>query len=253
MKNSAIYDHIRDEVGLDQCPIKNTFIDRLEYMNTYNFLSVLSEQELLFTAIRNTSEKEATEQAGRILNFVHKRWGNVVGNQVVKLTEYAGGPDFANCVICLGPEAALIEYSDLTKGITYSAYQINHIEFAGDETVAEAIVRCNQFDYHDITRDPSPIVFARYKSQSGMHSAKHFAVASQDDVAEITKDVFRSGGWLEFENFERSRIRLVAPGGRKKLEVTCGERSASMSARQALDLLNVLTTQGLNVAIGALT
>lgn len=129
-----------------------------------------------------------------------------------------------------------------------SESKINHIEFSGDETVAEAIVRCNRLEYNDIARDPSPIVFARYKSKSGMH----FAIATQDDVVEITKDVSKSGGWLEFENFERARTRIVAPGGRKKVDVSCGGRSAAMSATKALDLLDVLTTKGLSAATKAL-
>lgn len=165
-----------------------------------------------------------------------------------KLEPFSGGPAWADAVICLGPEITQMVLGKLSFlfAITSWVAPINHVEFAGNETKAEATVRKNAFVLNDVTRVITPIVFARYQFANGVKTAKHFAVGKYADVADAIRQLAKVGGHLEFENYERKRSRLEVTEAGGPIDVTLDGTTRKRSLEDTLNLFDAMTTKGVS-------
>src|SRR6187431_1934226 len=232
--------------------LPETFIQRVtpDDKQTVHFVRVAGDDIVLKASSQNRPELQATEHAGRLLDFALKNLHKLVGNLVTRLHPYVSGEDKFDTFLALGPSITKVVMSKghFLQPCTYECYAINHIEFSGNETEAEATLRKRKVRMTDVNREVTPVIFGRYHKQTGQRSPKYLAVATHESTATDIKQMLRDGGVVEFENWERERVTLTTDQGRAELDATFSGETKSISVDQALKLMDELTLRGVEAA-----
>lgn len=232
-------------------PAARAFVERVPEREkgrfTFHFFRPFAEDVVHFASVRNAPEDAAVALAVAVLDTLGTRWPEVADREVAKLVPWKAGPPFADALLVLGRGVAKKSApgGHFLPSRTVAAYPIHHIEFTGEETAAEATVRMKDAALNDVARTPSPIVFCRYKLDSGGGSAKHFAVAPASTVLAVLRDVVREGGRLELENFEREGCVFTAKRQSDRIDARVANVERTMSHDDAVALFHKLTTGGI--------
>ena len=240
-------------------PAARAFVERVPARErgrtTFHFFRPFAEDVVHFASVRNAGEDAAIELAVAVLDTLGARWAEVADREVARLVPWTAGPPFADALLVLGRGVAKKSApgGHFLPSRTVAGYPIHHIEFTGDETGAEATVRMKDASLNDVTRTPSPIVFCRYKLDSGGGSAKHFAVAPASTVVAVLRDVVREGGRLEFENFEREACVFTTKRQTERIEVRVGKQERTMSHEEAVALFHQMTTSGVAAVLAGMS
>lgn len=230
-----------------ESPEVRAFVERVPTVKVLQFFRPVMDDVVLAASVRNLSEEAAFAVGIAVLDTLEKRWGEVASRDVTALVPWTAGPPFADALLVLGRDVAKLAP---TKGYVFTSrtvagYPINHIEWTGDETAAEATVRKKDAHLNDLTRTPSPIVFGRYQLTDGAGSAKHFGVAPLGTVLSILKTVVREGGRFEIENYERQRCLLTTSAGSGSLELRVDGIDRTITHDEAVKHIHTLTHRGI--------
>lgn len=243
-------DDLRSELlrlnTVEESASARAFVERLPSAAALQFFRPFRDDVVLAASVRNGPERLAFAIGVQVLDTLEQRWDELKDREVTKLAPWNAGPDFADALLVLGRDIAKVAP---TKGYvfpsrTVAGYPINHIEFTGEETAAEAIVRKKEVHLNDLTRVPSPVVFGRYQLQNGEGSARHFAVAPLSTILTVLRSVVREGGRLEIENYERQRCLLTASPAATVLEFRTDDIVRQVSCDEGEGLIRTLTHLG---------
>ena len=215
--------------------------------DTLHFFRPFAEDVVLCASVRNLPEDPAVALAVEVLDSLERRWPEVADRDVAKLVPWSGGPAFADQLLVLGRGVAQWSASEgyLLPSRTVAAFPINHIEFTGDETAAEATERMKYAAINDMTRTPSPIIFTRHRLSDGSGSTKFFSVSREDGARSILNQVVIVGGRLEFENYERERCSLTTEARTSVLEIRVGGVTRTVTHQEAIAHFHTMTLKGL--------
>lgn len=227
-------------------PPARAFVDRVPDFHAIHFFRPFAEDLVLCTSVQNMAEADAVALAVDVLDTLERRWPEVAGREVANLVPWKGGPAFADRLLVLGigvaRKAPRGGYSLPSR--TVAAFPINHIEFTGEETAAEAMERMRYAALNDMTRTPSPIVFTRFRLSDGTGSTKFFGVSRSDSALSILNQVVIVGGRLEFENYERERCLLTTEARTSVLEIRVGGVTRTVTHQEAIAHFHTMTLQG---------
>jgi hypothetical protein len=226
---------------------ERTYVDRVPERKAFHFFRPFLEDVVLSTSMRNADEGIATALAFQVLDTLEKRWNEIAGRDVAKLLPWTDGPVFADALLVLGRGVADLApvKGFVLRSRSVAGYPINHIEWTGEETAAEATVRKKDAHLNDLTRAPSPIIFGRYQLSNGAGSAKHFAVAPLATILSILKSVVREGGRFEIQNYEREGCLLTTTPGSENLQIHVGGIERTVTHDEAVRHVHTLTHQGI--------
>lgn len=236
-------------------PAVRAFVDRMPDKvvgrDTLHFFRPFAEDTVLYASVRNLPEDPAVALAAEVLDTLERRWPEVAGREVAKLRPWSAGPAFADELLVLGVGVARKGAGNgyFLPSRTVAAFPINHIEFTGEETAAEAMERMRYAALNDMTRTPSPIVFTRFRMSDGTGSTKFFSVSSSDSALSILNQVVIVGGRLEFENYERERCLLTTEARTSILEMRVGGVTRTVTHQEAIGRFHTMTLQGLAALI----
>jgi len=233
--------------SVDPLPGCRCFVERVAMRNAIHFFRPFADDIVHYTSVQNLPEDAAIALAVDILDTLARRWTEVAGKEVARLLPWSGGPAFADQLIVLGIGVARKGACEgyFLPSRTVAAFPVNHIEFTGEETAGEATVRMHDCPLNDMTRTPSPIVFARYRLTDGSGSAKHFGVGLPDTILGILSSVVRVGGRLEYENYERERCLLTTDAGTSRLNMRVGGVEHTVTHDQAIGFFHTMTLKGI--------
>jgi hypothetical protein len=246
MNVDELTEQLRQLKSVTALPAARCFIERVPFRPTIHFFRPFAEDVVICASIQHLEEERAVALGVNVLDTLAARWTEVADREVVKLAPWTGGPPFADELLVLGRGVA--RWS-APKGYflpsrTVAAFPINHIEFTGEETAAEATERMRYAALNDMTRTPSPIVFTRFRLSDGSGSTKFFSVSRSDSALSILNEVVNVGGRFEFENYERERCLLTTEAGTSVLEMRVGGVTRAVSHQQAITHFHTMTLQG---------
>jgi hypothetical protein len=226
-----------------------------EGQNIIHFVRPVAEGVVLMASSINAPTEEAIANADRILNFGCANLPKIVGQQVTRIQPFDSGNEAFDTFLALGPSITnfVLGGAHFLKSITTECFAINHIEFAGDETEAEATVRNRHVRLTDVKREITPMIFCRYQKQTGQRSADHLAIAKHDRCKTFIQEIPRDGGFVELENWERARLVLTGDQGTSLLEATFANQTKTVTVEDALELMDALTYHGAVAAQKAFT
>jgi hypothetical protein len=236
-------------------PVKElpgTFMERVPFddENTVHFFRPVATDMILLASCMNAPYAKAVDHAEALLEFGSEHLGEIRENQVTRITPYDSGNKKFDTFLALAPEITkfLIGKAYFLKSRTTECMAINHIEFSGTETQAEAVFRNGQVRLTDVKREITPVIFLRYHKKSGQRSEKYFAVCSHEDTTDTINELPRDGGIVEIENWERDRLTLSAEKKKKGIDAVLDGETQSVSLKDALKLMDELTFKGLKAA-----
>lgn len=222
----------------------------LDERNTIHFVRPVAADVVLKASSMNAPTEDAIQNTARLLDFGSASLSLILGKQVVRLNPFASGSKVFDTFLALGPSITncVIGGGHFLKTRTIECYAINHIEFAGDETEAEAVVRKKHVRLSDVKREITPVIFGRYHKQTGQRSHDYLAIATHESTALDIRQLPRDGGVVEFENWERARLTLTADRGNEDIGATFSGETKTISVAQALKLMDELTCNGADAA-----
>jgi len=139
---------------------------------------------------------------------------------------------------------SMMRGAEFLTPITIGAFAVNHIEFSGDETEAEAVVRRQHAIVADVPRPITPVIFLRYHKLAGQRSAEHLAIAKHDYSTQLISQIPRDGGTVELENYERIGMGFAGNQGDSALAVTFDGKTRKLPVADASKLMDALTFKG---------
>jgi hypothetical protein len=219
--------------------------------NTFFFVRVLGDDLIIGSSVMRAADEEAVALGQRILDTAEPHAMQAKTKTVTKIPGVDWGLPHFDTLVLLGPS---VEKFRMTKddfflpSRTVGAYAINHIELSGDETEAEAVVRCNHAILSDITRTITPVIFLRYHKQTGQRSAEHLAIAKHDYTKVLINELPRDGGTVELENYERIGVTFAGDQGDAEVNATFDGKTKRLSITDALQLVDTLTMRGADEA-----
>jgi hypothetical protein len=216
--------------------------------NTIHFLRPVAEDVVLKASTMNAPTERAIANAVRRFDFATAKLSQIVGNQVTRIDGYQEGEEKFDALLALGPSITHCEIAPFLKSRTTECYAINHIEFAGNETEAEAVTRKKHVRLSDRAREITPVIFARYQKQTGQRSEKYLAVAKHDYLVTLIQQMPRDGGVVELENWERARLTLTTNQGSADVEATFDKQSQKLSVDEVVKLVDALVFKSADAA-----
>ncbi|MFZ5895118.1 MAG: hypothetical protein ACOY0T_28925 [Myxococcota bacterium] len=253
MNQQELADKISQLKGIKPVPnMSGTFMNEVPFSkeNIIHFVRPVAEDVVLKASSMNVPPERAVAHAARLLDFGTQHLANIQGELVTRIEPFESESPKFDTFLALGPSIAniVIGGSTFLKTRTSECYAINHIEFAGDETEAEAIVRKKHARLSDFARDITPVIFGRYHKQTGQRSAEYLAVATYESTVRDIEQMPRDGGVVEFENWERERVTLTNDRGNDILEATFAGQTKPLTVDAALKLMNELVYRGVEAA-----
>lgn len=253
MNSQELATKISQLKGVKPVPnLPGTFMNPVPFTNEniIHFVRAVADDFVLKASSINADNEHAISNAARILDFAQANLHKLQGKLVTRIEPYDSGDPKFDTFLALAPSIAevVIGGSALLKSRTTVCYAINHIEFSGEETEAEAVVRDKHVRLSDVTREITPIIFGRYHKQTGQRTAEHLAVVKHDRAAEFIREMPRDGGVVEFENWERVRMTLTTDKGSETLEATFNGETKPLSVDDAVKLLEELSLRGSEAA-----
>jgi len=233
--------------------VPGTFMNPVPFpkdQNIIHFVRPVATDVVLKASSINAATEDAIKNTARILDFATANLANILGKMVARIHPFDSGNEAFDTFLALGPSIAncVIGGAHFLKTRTTECYAINHIEFAGDETEAEAVVREKHVRLADVKRKITPVIFGRYHKQTGQRSHDYLAIATHESTVLDIRQLPRDGGIVEFENWERVRITLTTEMGNADIEATFSGETKTISVDQALKLLEELTYNGADAA-----
>lgn len=247
MNVDELTERLRQLESITAEPAARAFVERVPDFHAIHFFRPFAEDVVLCTSTQNMDDAAAVALAAEVLDTVERRWSEVARREVAKLAPWTAGPAFADQLLVLGRGVSRWSASDgyFLPSRTVAAFPINHIEFTGEETAAEAMERDRHAAINDMTRTPSPIVFTRFRLRDGSGSTKFFSVSRSDSALSILNQVVIVDGRLEFENYERERCLLTTEARTSILEMRVSGATRKVTHQEAIAHFHTMTLQGL--------
>jgi hypothetical protein len=249
MTRDELTEKISKLKGIEPAPtMPGTFVDHNVWQGkeTFHFLRAVADDIVLKASTQNLNASDAAVHAQKILDFAVSKLAQVRENLVTRIERYHSGNETFDTFLSLGPSITKTVIADgyFLQTRTTQCYAINHIEFAGNETEAEAVVRKKHVRLTDVTRAITPVIFGRYQKQTGQKSASYLAIATHESTVRDIKQMPRDGGIVEFENWERERMTLTTDQGNPNLELRFNGQNKTVSVNEALKLMDELVFKG---------
>jgi hypothetical protein len=219
--------------------------------NTFFFVRPLAEDLVLASSVMGADDDRAVEFGLLLLDKGQQHAAKAKEGLATKVSGVDWGLGSFDTLLLLGPAVVkfgVIKDDYFLRPRTVLVHAINHIEYSGDETEAEAIVRRGHVLLADVTREITPVIFLRYHKETGQRSAKFLAIAKHEYTTTLINQMPQDGGTVELENYERVRLALAATQGASQLEVTFDGKTAKLSVSDALKLMDTLTMKGAEAA-----
>ena len=219
--------------------------------NTFFFVRPIADDLIIACSVMNATDENSITIGQRILAAAETAIVESHERLVTKILGFDSGIPMFDSLLILGPA---IEKFRMTKNDyflgprTYCAYAINNIEFAGDETEAEASVRTRHAILSDVKREISPVIFLRYHKQTGQRSDEHLAIAKHSYTMVLINELPRDGGTVELENYERVGITFATDQGEANLDATFDGKTKKLPVAEALKFMDTLTYKGAEAA-----
>jgi hypothetical protein len=247
------YDELTKKIaalnGVEPLGDKRTYVHKVPSSEnaTRFFVRPLADDLVLASSVMRAQDEAALAFGQRILDEAEPHAAKARRAVVTKVSGVAWGETRFDSLLLLGPAVAkfrLTHEEHFLPSRTVLACAIHHIEFSGDETEAEAVVRRKQSLLADITREIVPVIFLRYHEQTGQHSAKYLAIATHDYTTRLINELPRDGGTVELENYERESMGFATDQGNETVDVTFGGKTKKLPLADALKRMDTLTYKG---------
>ena len=219
--------------------------------NTHFFVRPLADDLVLASSVMHGSDAQSVEFGLRILDTAEPHVPETKGMLVAKIPKVNWGLANFDSLLMVGPQVEKFRMTSddhFLTSRTVVAYAVNHIEYSGDETEAEAGVRGRHVILSDIARAITPVIFLRYHKQTGQRSAEYLAIAKHEYATRLINELPRDGGTVELENYERVRLSFVMKNGAKQVDTNFDGKTQKLSLSASLRLMDTLTMKGAEAA-----
>lgn len=231
--------------------VPGTFMERVPMRPVFHFLRPATDDVVLMTSVMNAKDEAAAiTHADHVLTFGAENLSRILSKPVVRIEPFDSGHPKFTAFVALAPSIMnfFIGEGKFLKKVTTGCFAINAIEFSGDETQDEAVIRRKHAIFSDLDREPTPVIFARYQKQTGQRSEHYLAILKRERAADFIREMPRDGGVVELENWQRSRMTLTTDKGNSLLEVTFDGKTKSLPVEDAVKLMDELVLRGVEAA-----
>jgi hypothetical protein len=219
--------------------------------STFFFVRPLGDDLILASSVIGAADEVSIPLGQRILDAAEPHAALAKANIATKIPDIDWGLPNFDSLLLFGP--AVVKFSMTKDDVflrsrTVAAYAIHHIEYSGDETEAEAVVRRRHAVLADITREITPVIFLRYHKQTGQRSEEFLAIAKHERATAFISEIPRDGGTVDLENWQRVGMSLSGNQGDSEVDTTFDGKTKKLTIADALKLMDTLTMKSADEA-----